>query len=97
MIFRRHVAYIGLDKTRIPLGMPSVTTLPIANLPPDAIKVRVRWRWQDAGKVFIKTRGQIACHILLIEDEKLWLFDTPESVNQIVDQSAIRNPQSAIE
>ena len=64
------------------LADPGVTTLPISNLPPDTIKVRRRFRINDAGRAYVKTPGQIAEYILVHGDNgDLRLYHRPERVN----------------
>ena len=72
-----------LDKTRLPLGMPSITSLPISNLPADVIKVRVRWRVNDVARAFVKTPGKITKYALLVaaDEKSLELYPVPDAVN----------------
>ena len=80
MISRLIPAFFGADKTRLSVGMPSITTLPINGIPP---WVRVRWRWDNVGVAFVKTAGQIAKHILVMDGEDaLRILQPPEAVNK---------------
>jgi len=64
--------------------VPSITALPIKNLPKDTIKFRMRWRWDSVGMVFVKTPGQIAQYALLVsrDGESLEIPPIPEALNK---------------